>query len=113
MFIENSAEITAGRLEHPAELCRQGQISETVTKTLNKLFGYEAEKCRSQIRQLETDLSVFETQYGMSSDIFYRRFQEGQTSDDMDFIEWASVIRMCQRLRQRLALLTEEQEGTA
>jgi hypothetical protein len=113
MLTENSAEITAGRLEHLAELCRQGHVSETVTKTLNKLFGYEAEKCRTQIRQLETDLSVFERQYGMSSDVFYRRFQEGQTGDDMDFIEWASAVQMCRGLRQRLALLTGEQAGTA
>ncbi len=105
MLGENTAENTARRLEQLAELCRQGQVGETVTKTLNKLFGYEAENCRIQIRQLENDLSVFEKQYGMSSDVFYRRFQEGEAGDNMDFVEWASVVQMHRRLRQRFALV--------
>lgn len=109
MLGENIAENTACKLEQLAEFYRQGQVGETVTKTLNKLFGYEAENCRTQIRQLENDLSVFEKQYSMSSDVFYRRFQEGQTDDNMDFIEWASVVQMYRRLRQRFALLTGEQ----
>jgi len=113
MSEENIAENTARRLEHLAELYRQGQVSETVTKTLNKLFGYEAENCRTQLRQLESDLSAFEKQHGMSSDVFYRRFQEGQTDDSMDFIEWASVVQMCLRLRRRLVMLTGEQEEAA
>ncbi len=113
MLTENTAEITADRLEQLADLYRQGQVSETVTKTLNKLFGYEAENCRTRLRQLENDLSVFEKQYGMSSDVFYRRFREGRTDDSMDFIEWASVVQMYRRLRQRFALLTGEQGGTA
>ena len=104
----NTAENTAHRLEQLAELYRQGSVGDTVTKTLNKLFRYEAENCNAQIRELENDLSVFEKQYGMPSDLFYQQFQKGEVGDDMDFIEWASVIQMHQRLRQRLALLTSE-----
>ena len=78
-----------------------------------KLFGYEAENCRIQICELEKDLSAFEKQYGMSSDLFYQRFQEGQAGDSMDFIEWASLVQMCQRLRQRIALLNGEHGGEA
>ena len=113
MLRENIAENTARRLEYLADLCRQGQVSKTVTKTMDKLFGYEAENCRARICELENDLSAFEKQYGMSSDLFYRRFQEGQAGDSMDFIEWASLVQMCRRLRERFALLNGECGGEA
>jgi len=109
MIGENTNEITAHRLEQLAKLYRQGGASETVKKTLNKLFGYETEMCRIQLRELEEDLLSFENRYNISSEVFYQRFQEGKTDDDMDFIEWASIVQMYHRLQKRLFLLTEEQ----
>jgi hypothetical protein len=48
---------------------------------------YEADVCRAQLRQLQTDLAEFERQYSLSSAEFYRRFQAGQTDDRMDYVE--------------------------
>ncbi len=108
MIGENTTETMAHRLEQLAKLYKQGQASEMMAKTLDKLFGYEAETCKFQLRQFQNDLSVFENQYGMSSEEFYQRFQQGQTGDDMDFVEWASLIQMFLRLEDRLTLLTME-----
>ncbi len=96
------------KLERLAILYRQDQPSETMAKTLKKLFGYEAEICRSQLRQLRDDLSDFEKKFQMASDEFFKRFQNGQTDDNMDFVEWASIVQMARRLERRLTLLTEE-----
>ncbi len=98
----------AHKLEQLALLYRKDRPSETMAKTLKKLFGYEAETCRSQLRQLRGDLSDFETKYQMASDEFFQRFQKGQTDDNMDFVEWASIVQMARRLEQRLTLLNEE-----
>jgi hypothetical protein len=55
---------------------------------------------------LRNDLSGFEKQYDMSSEMFWQRFQEGKTDDSMDFVEWASLVQMTKRLEKRLFLLT-------
>lgn len=99
----------AQKLELLAELYRQGQASEMATRTLNKLLAYEAETCRKQLQQLKADLSVFEQRYKISSAQFYKRFQQGQTEDSMDFVEWASIVQMARRLENRLELLSAEE----
>jgi hypothetical protein len=106
MMDQTSSQTTAHKLERLAEIYRQGQASEVMDKTLDKLFDYEAETCRSQILELENDLSGFEKRYGKSSEDFYRSFQAGKEGDHMDFVEWASIIQMVQRLKERLSLLT-------
>ncbi|MGE0085974.1 MAG: hypothetical protein AB7S75_16320 [Desulfococcaceae bacterium] len=105
MIIGNISENIAFKLEKLAALYRHGHASEIMHRTLQKLFGYEADTCRSQIRQLRNDLSDFEKQYDMSSEVFWQRFQEGKTDDRMDFVEWASLVQMLKGLEKRLALL--------
>jgi hypothetical protein len=105
MITGNPSENIACKLERLAELYRHGYASEIMLKTLHKLFGYETETCKSQLRQLQKDLSDFEKQYDMSSEMFYQQFQEGKTDDRMDFVEWASLVQMAHRLEKRLELL--------
>jgi hypothetical protein len=97
---------TAQRLRTLAQLYQQGQASELMERTLNKLLTYEADVCRAQLGQLQRDLAEFEQRYGLSSAEFYRRFQAGQTDDRMDYVEWASLVQMHDNLRERLSLLT-------
>jgi hypothetical protein len=46
-----------------------------------------------------------------SSVEFYQQFQAGQTSDAMDYVEWASLIQMADNLTKRLRLLGGEALG--
>lgn len=46
-----------------------------------------------------------------SSTEFYQQLQAGQTSDDMDYVEWASLIQMADNLKKRLRLLTDEADA--
>jgi hypothetical protein len=62
-----------------------------------------------QLDEVQTDLAEFEDQYGMTSDDFYRRYQAGQTDDRMDFVEWASLAQMANKLRERLRVLHTSQ----
>ena len=55
------------------------------------------------------ELSDFEKLYDMSSEMFYKRFQEGKTDDRMDFVEWASLVQMASRLERQLELLKNRQ----
>jgi hypothetical protein len=102
----STASSAAQRLRTLARLYQQGQASELMERTLDKLMTYEADTCREQLGQLQRDLAEFEQQYSLSSAEFYRRFQAGQTDDRMDYVEWASLVQMRDNLRKRLSLLT-------
>jgi vacuolar-type H+-ATPase subunit D/Vma8 len=103
--------MTAERLYALAELYQQGQVSELMERTLEKLLRQEAEACQAQLRQLQADLREFEQKYHRSSTEFYQQFQAGETSDDMDYVEWASLIQMADNLEKRLRLLTGEADA--
>jgi hypothetical protein len=77
-------------------------------RTLEKLLGHEAKECQALLSQLQADLAEFEQKYQLSSAEFYRQFQAGHTGDNMDYVEWASLIQMDDNLRKRLLLLTDE-----
>ena len=93
------------RLEQLAQMYRHDQVSEVMERTLAKLFQYEADVCRGQLAQLTQDLAEYEQQYGQPSQAFYAQFQQGCTDDRMDYVEWASLFQMAQRLQQRMQLL--------
>ena len=75
------------------------------------MLAYETQTCQEQMHQLQADLVVFEQQYGFSSAAFYQRFQQGQTDDRMDFVEWASLVQMAQNLERRFSILSGEQQA--
>jgi hypothetical protein len=103
--------LTAERLHALAELYEQGQASDLMERTLAKLLRHEADECQAQLRQLQVDLGEFEQKYQRSSTEFYQQFQAGQTSDAMDYVEWASLVQMAANLTKRLRLLSGEAPG--
>ena len=100
--------LTAERLHALAELYKQGQVSDLMNRTLEKLLHHEAEQSQVLLSQLEADLAEFEQQYHLSSTAFYRQFQAGQMGDEMDYVEWASLIQMAENLKKRLQLIHRE-----
>ena len=113
MAITRSSEEShvAQRLGRLAELYEQGQASELMTRTLDKLMLYEADVSRAQLSQLRMDLAQFEQEYGLESAEFFRRYSSGETDDRMDYVEWASLFQMAQNLGKRIALLTAEESA--
>ncbi len=67
---------------------------------------------RSELRMLELSLQrtsqrlhAFETQYGLTSDEFERRFNAGKLEESLDFVEWAGELKTFRLLEaQRHAL---------
>ncbi len=63
---------------------------------------------RSELRMLEMGLERtrqrlrdFEAQYGLGSDDFLRRYEGGELSESLDFIEWTGEIRTYELLLER------------
>jgi hypothetical protein len=67
---------------------------------------------RAELRMLELSLQrtaqrlrAFETQYGLTSEEFKRRFHAGEVEESLDFIEWAGELKTYRLLdAQRHAL---------
>ena len=95
------------RMQVLEKLYQQGQSSDVVDLALEKLFAYDLDTCQRQLGQLEQDLAEFEAVYTVSSAQFYDEFLAGDRGDAMDYVEWASLIEMTHRLRERIALLEE------
>ena len=38
-------------------------------------------------------LSIYESKYGMASEDFFDRYEEGQKEDSVDFVRWANDYR--------------------
>jgi hypothetical protein len=95
------------RVQVLGRLYEQGQSSDVVDLALEKLFAYELDLCKRQLARLENDLAEFERQYAVSSAEFYSEYQAGERGDAMDYVEWASLVQMANRLRERIALLKE------
>lgn len=94
------------RLERLIRIYETGQNSELMDRVLDKVFAQEAADTHAAIERLDVDIQNYETQYGMSSDVFDSQFHAGELGDRMDFIEWSSLIFMRNHLRQRLEVLT-------
>ena len=97
--------MSADRVQVLGKLYERGQGSELLDLTLEKLFAYEVQSTRQQLGELERDLAAFEERYELASSEFYERFQAGELGDEMDYVEWASLHQMAERLRERIALL--------
>lgn len=48
------------------------------------------------------ELLVFETKYGMASDVFYARFMRGEMGDDLSYIMWAGQYESYLEARQEI-----------
>jgi ATP-dependent helicase YprA (DUF1998 family) len=104
----SSATTVARRLRVLAQLYQQGQASELMDRTLEKLLAHEADLCREQLSEIQSDLAELEARYGLSTDEFYSHYQAGQTDDRLDYVEWASLVQMRDNLQARLRVLVGE-----
>ena len=78
---------------------------ELITSSISKMMDYKLMKYEEQIKKLDKELKQFERSYKMESSSFIKEFTSGRQGDEMDFVEWASLYRMRQRLAERKAKL--------
>jgi hypothetical protein len=59
------------------------------------------------IERTEERLRAFETQYGLSSPEFLRRYENDELPESLDFAEWIGEYRLLERLREKANTLQE------
>ncbi len=84
------------------ELAKLGVDDEVFINTIDKLTSYIVNEFQRDLEDIEGNLKKFEEKYGFESKEFIERFESGEMGDKIDFIEWASLYDMQQRVTERL-----------
>ncbi len=70
------------------------------------IIDYQITELRKGILNIRLDLKQFEDTYQLSSEDFYRKFEEGKCDDREDFIVWAGLYEMFSENELRLKELS-------
>lgn len=83
----------------------EGYADPFLEQSLQKIIASQLARDQADLAVLEQDLHALEAEYEMASEEFYRRYNEGDLSDDANFVEWNALYKMHNRLRERLDIL--------
>lgn len=103
--METNSQTRSALLQKLKRLHETGLISDNMDRAFAEALAHETAETEAAIKRIDADLQPYETQYGMSSEDFYRQFQTGDLGDRKDYIEWNALIMMKNDLQQRLDLL--------
>ncbi len=78
-----------------------------ISKTITKMVSIRVAKLNKELKAVQQTLHRFERSYGKSSEILLKEYQTGTAGDDMDVIEWSSLVMMRDRLLAELVALQE------
>jgi hypothetical protein len=76
-----------------------------ISKTISKMVSTRVAKLNKELKAVQQTLTRFERIYCKTSDVFFKEYQAGTAGDDMDFIEWSSLVMMRDRLLAERAAL--------
>lgn len=99
---------TLDRIRNLEQLYRSGYRSATIDATIDKLLSVEVANARQEADSLRSRLTELETEYGMSSADFLRRFQAGELGDSADMFEWSAYYQMWLSAQKRVRLLESQ-----
>lgn len=84
------------------ELAKLGVDDEVFINAIDKLTQYKVHEFQRDLEDIQGNLKKFENKYGFESKDFIEKFESGEMGDKIDFIEWASLYDMQQRVKERL-----------
>lgn len=99
------ASVALHNLERLKQLYAAGFHDVFLDSALRKIIDHQVARDEADLRRVNEVLARFEHRYGLTSDEFWRRFQAGQMSDTVDFMEWNVFCKMRQRITSRLHIL--------
>ncbi len=96
---------TLEKIRNLEQIYTGGYEDSFLDRALHKIVAHQLARDQADLRTLREDLDELERRYGMRSDEFFRRYQQGQMGDEADFMEWNALYRMHTKLRTRLSIL--------
>lgn len=86
-------------------LTLQSENNLSIRPMIEVAIGREIGRIRVAIRQTEASLRAFETQFGMATDEFIRRYAEDEIAETLETDEWIGESRLLDSLHARLDAL--------
>lgn len=87
---------TAKRLKKVLEYSRDEEAF------AQNIIAYQVAELKRSILNLKLDINTYEDKYKMSSAVFYKKFQQGQTDDSEDMLAWAGLCEMLEKNEKQL-----------
>lgn len=87
------------------ELAKLGADDEVFLQAIDKLTRYKIEELEKDLKEIEALLTTFEDKYNMKNDKFLLKFESGELNDEMDYLEWSSLLDMRERINKRLEII--------
>lgn len=66
------------------------------------IIAYQVAELKRGILNLKLDTKEYEKKYGMSSAVFYEKFQQGQMDDSEETLMWAGLCEMLEKNEKQL-----------
>jgi len=83
-------------------------VDPVIDIAIDKLLEREITRMLELKARLTDQLAKFEEKYSLSSSDFYKRYENGEMGDEMDFVEWSATLEMLANAERRLALLEQD-----
>ncbi len=71
-----------------------------VLNTMTKLAQIEGAKCLRRIEKVRLELARYETQFAMTSEEAWKKYQIGKLGDDFDVMEWMALFENVRALQE-------------
>ena len=78
-----------------------------IDSTLSKLINIQIAGYKDNIKQISTDLKMFEKKYYMTSEECFKKFESGELGDGEDFFEWTGLYENILLYKDRIKMLEE------
>lgn len=98
-------QITKELIQNIWKIFEKGLQDEYLSRSIGKIIEHEKEKTSQELQLLRKDLARFESDYKMSSNEFFNRFEKGELGDKEDYFEWSAIFQMYKRSMERLKML--------
>ena len=92
-------------LDNLQRLCASGFQSGFLDNALRRIIERQIAQDEADLLKASEGLVELESQYGLSSEEFCRRFQAGEMNDTADYMEWNILCKARQRITARLRIL--------
>ena len=98
--------VSSFNLERIRQLYTAGFSDTFLDNALHRIVDRQVARDQADLKRVNGVLERFESQYGLTSNEFWQRFQAGQMADTTDFMEWNVFCKMRQRIQTRLHILS-------
>ncbi|MGI9860895.1 hypothetical protein SDD30_05835 [Moorella naiadis] len=96
---------TVERLKRLEELVQVFGSDRLVDTTINKLMKAKKQELVKRLNNIKVEIKKLEQTYQIDSGVFKDKYNAGLLGDDVDYIKWASLIDMEERLRKQMRYL--------